>query len=148
MEKFERKVQFLPSKRLRKHLKALKMFPMSWLENGGWKELGGPEAVLFSGDGARVTDRMMRKRRERRVEKERGDRISELQDPLLQHILYFLPFKQVVQSNTLSKRWKHVSPTNPVLEFDDSFKFKYWCEDSKNTREREKSYTIMWSKIY
>ncbi len=116
--------------------------------------------MLFSGDGARVTDRMMRERRERRVEKERGDRIlclkmdriSELQDPLLQHILYFLPFKQVVQSNTLSKRWKHVSSTNPVLEFDDSFfKFKYWCEDSKNTREkteREKSYIIMWSKIY
>jgi hypothetical protein len=37
---YERKVEFLPSKRLRKHLKALKMFPMSWPENGGWKEVG------------------------------------------------------------------------------------------------------------
>ena len=25
---------------MHKHLKALKMFPMSWPENGGWKEVG------------------------------------------------------------------------------------------------------------
>ena len=44
------------------------------------------------------------------------DRISELPDPLLQEILSFLPTKQIVQSTILSKRWKHITTSIPVLE--------------------------------
>ena len=71
IEKFERKVQFLPSKRLRKHLKALKMFPMSWPEKGGWKEVGD-DRRWCSLVGMVLGWLMMRERRERRVEKDRG----------------------------------------------------------------------------
>jgi hypothetical protein len=46
------------------------------------------------------------------------DRISELPDHLLQEILSFLLTKQAVQSTILSKRWKHVGTTSPVLDFD------------------------------
>jgi hypothetical protein len=44
------------------------------------------------------------------------DRISVLPDPLLQEILSFLPTKQLVQSTILSKRWKHITTSIPVLE--------------------------------
>ena len=43
------------------------------------------------------------------------DRISELPDPPLREILSFLPINQVVQSTILSKRWKHMSTSIPVL---------------------------------
>jgi hypothetical protein len=64
------------------------------------------------------------------------DRISELPDPPLQHVLSFVPIKQVVQSSTLSKRWKHVWFTIPVLEFDKTFfESKLWCKDNKKARK-------------
>ncbi|KAK7858232.1 putative f-box/lrr-repeat protein [Quercus suber] len=64
------------------------------------------------------------------------DMISELPDTLLQQILCFLPTKQVVQSGILSRRWKHVWFTVPVLEFDQTcFESKLWCRDRKKTRQ-------------
>ena len=49
------------------------------------------------------------------------DRISELPEPILQHILSFLPFKQVFQCAILAKKWKHVWSTFPILRFDQTY---------------------------
>ncbi|TXG54092.1 hypothetical protein EZV62_019348 [Acer yangbiense] len=49
---------------------------------------------------------------------EEFDRISELSDPILHHIFSFLPFRQVVQTCVLSKRWERTWHSSPVLEFD------------------------------
>lgn len=49
------------------------------------------------------------------------DMISELPDPILQHILSFLPIKQIVQTTILSKRWTHLWFTFPSFEFDTNF---------------------------
>ena len=42
------------------------------------------------------------------------DRISELPEDVLQHILSFLPTKQVFQSTLLSTRWKHCGLHSPL----------------------------------
>ena len=78
------------------------------------------------------------------------DKISELPDFLLQQVLSFLTIKQVVQSSLLSKRWKHVWFTIPVLEFDGAyFESKLWWTERilDKYREREWSYIILRSKI-
>lgn len=49
------------------------------------------------------------------------DRISELPELILQHILSFLPFKQVFQCAILAKIWKHVWSTFPILRFDHTY---------------------------
>ncbi|KAJ4718676.1 F-box domain containing protein [Melia azedarach] len=50
---------------------------------------------------------------------DRMDRISSLPQPLLQHIMSYLPFKQVVQTSVLSTVWRQAWLTFPVLEFDE-----------------------------
>ncbi|KAI3943187.1 hypothetical protein MKW92_007094 [Papaver armeniacum] len=45
------------------------------------------------------------------------DRLSDLHDPLLHHIFSFLPFKCVVATCILSKRWKDLWISSPVLNF-------------------------------
>ncbi|KAM7263187.1 hypothetical protein ACFE04_000870 [Oxalis oulophora] len=47
------------------------------------------------------------------------DRISELPEGILHHILSFLTLKQVKQLSLLSKAWKQVSITHPILNFTD-----------------------------
>ncbi|OUZ99936.1 F-box domain [Macleaya cordata] len=45
------------------------------------------------------------------------DRISELSDALLLHILSFLPTKSVVSTCILSKRWRYLYTSIPILDF-------------------------------
>ncbi|XP_059445300.1 putative F-box/LRR-repeat protein At3g18150 [Corylus avellana] len=46
------------------------------------------------------------------------DRISELSDPILEHILSFIPTKQTLQLSILSKRWQRVWALYPVPDFE------------------------------
>ncbi|KAL1815583.1 hypothetical protein ACET3Z_018157 [Daucus carota] len=48
------------------------------------------------------------------------DRISNLPDPILTHILSFLPTKSAVGTTVLSKRWKSPFMSLPNLDFNDS----------------------------
>jgi hypothetical protein len=64
------------------------------------------------------------------------DRISELPDPLLQEILSFLPINQVVQSTILSKRWKHMSTSIPVLLYSGFYPSGYCNFVEKTIRSR------------
>ncbi|KAJ4705668.1 F-box domain containing protein [Melia azedarach] len=54
---------------------------------------------------------------ERRIDK--LDLISSLPEPLLHHIMSFLPFEEAVQTSILSKGWKQAWDTYPSLEFTD-----------------------------
>ncbi|KAI3886710.1 hypothetical protein MKX03_011132 [Papaver bracteatum] len=57
------------------------------------------------------------------------DRISELPDFLIQHILSFIPTKFVVPTTLLSKRWKNLWIHVPTLDFCDSNEFVSYDED-------------------
>ncbi|KAG8378302.1 hypothetical protein BUALT_Bualt08G0123300 [Buddleja alternifolia] len=46
------------------------------------------------------------------------DRISNLPDAVLQHILGSIELKQAVQTSILSKRWKNLWSSLPDLDFD------------------------------
>ncbi|GAU18372.1 hypothetical protein TSUD_202610 [Trifolium subterraneum] len=48
-----------------------------------------------------------------------ANRIDNLPDAILCHILSFLPTKQAATTNVLSKRWKSVWLYVPALDFDD-----------------------------
>ncbi|CAJ2639072.1 F-box/FBD/LRR-repeat protein At4g00160-like [Trifolium pratense] len=48
-----------------------------------------------------------------------ADRISELPDPILSHILSFIPTKLAATTSILSKRWKSVWHSVLTLDFDD-----------------------------
>ena len=61
------------------------------------------------------------------------DRISELPDHVLHHILSFLPDKQAFQTALMSKTWKHVITTFPMLQFNRVFNGSdFWCPENKN----------------
>ncbi|RZC82035.1 hypothetical protein C5167_044611 [Papaver somniferum] len=48
---------------------------------------------------------------------EAEDRISQLPDSLLHHILSFLDIEHVARSSLLSKRWKYIWTSIPTLVF-------------------------------
>ncbi|XP_074281953.1 putative F-box/LRR-repeat protein At4g15060 [Silene latifolia] len=50
------------------------------------------------------------------------DRFSDLPDFLVHHIISFLDTREAYRTCILSKRWAHISATNPILEFH------YYCE--------------------
>ncbi len=47
------------------------------------------------------------------------NRIGNLADTIVQHIMSFLPTKDAVKTSILSKRWKYLWLSVPVLDFDD-----------------------------
>ncbi|EOA15814.1 hypothetical protein CARUB_v10007349mg [Capsella rubella] len=51
------------------------------------------------------------------------DRISDLPNALICHILSFLPIKEAVSTSVLAKRWKPLFLDQPNLVFDDSIYF-------------------------
>ncbi|TXG68694.1 hypothetical protein EZV62_003629 [Acer yangbiense] len=62
------------------------------------------------------------------------DRISELPEPILHHILSFLPFKQVALTCVLSKKWEETWKRYPVFKIDESI----LCEDERYREIRMK----------
>ncbi|KAJ0047200.1 hypothetical protein Pint_03653 [Pistacia integerrima] len=50
----------------------------------------------------------------------RKDRISELPDHILLHILSFLPIRGVLRTSALSTRWKHLRTLITDIDYDDS----------------------------
>jgi len=61
--------------------------------------------------------RMKRKRSSESGERKEEDRLSDLPDEVLQHIMGFLPTKQAIQSCVLSKRWKNLWKGLTTLTF-------------------------------
>ncbi|XP_028806331.1 putative FBD-associated F-box protein At3g50710 [Neltuma alba] len=59
-------------------------------------------------------------RHERGSEIIRSDRLSNLSDDLLRHILSFLPTNDVIATSLLSRRWILLWIGLPILHFDDS----------------------------
>ncbi|XP_008799979.3 F-box/LRR-repeat protein At3g26922-like [Phoenix dactylifera] len=59
------------------------------------------------------------------------DRISELPEVVLLHILSFLPMCQVVRTSILSRRWRHLWTQVPVLDFGTHEpEFSLWSIES------------------
>ncbi|XP_051202064.1 F-box/FBD/LRR-repeat protein At5g22700-like [Lolium perenne] len=55
----------------------------------------------------------------------RGDRLGALQDDLVLHVLPFLPSREVVRSAVISRRWRHLWRSTPVVRVagsDDRFR--------------------------
>ncbi|XP_074282421.1 F-box protein At4g09920-like [Silene latifolia] len=50
------------------------------------------------------------------------DRFSDLPDFIVHHIISFLDTREAYRTCILSKRWAHISATNPIIEFH------YYCE--------------------
>lgn len=50
-----------------------------------------------------------------------GDRISELPDSLLHHVLSFCPIKEAARTSILSKRWNYIWATLPYLNLGEGF---------------------------
>ncbi|KAI3921382.1 hypothetical protein MKW98_013316 [Papaver atlanticum] len=48
------------------------------------------------------------------------DRISELPDTVLSHILSSIPTKSVVRTSILAKRWRYIWKSVPVMDFDEN----------------------------
>ncbi|KAJ3690769.1 hypothetical protein LUZ61_019933 [Rhynchospora tenuis] len=63
-----------------------------------------------------------------------ADRISGLHDSILTHILSFLPTKDAVQTRRLSKRWRNVWASVPVLNFVSA---DFWSDDSSSSRSEK-----------
>ncbi|KAG2398800.1 F-box/LRR-repeat protein [Vigna angularis] len=60
---------------------------------------------------------MKRKRTTESGERREKDRLSDLPDEVLQHIMEFLPTRQAIQTCVLSKRWKNVWKGMTTLHF-------------------------------
>ncbi|KAG6693186.1 hypothetical protein I3842_10G155400 [Carya illinoinensis] len=54
--------------------------------------------------------------------------ISTLPEPILQHILSFIPFKQIAQCSLVSKTWNMAWISFPFLKFDREFCIGYVIE--------------------
>ncbi|KAI3943188.1 hypothetical protein MKW92_007095 [Papaver armeniacum] len=71
------------------------------------------------------------------------DRLSDLHDPLLHHIFSFLPFKCVVATCILSKRWKDLWISSPVLNIQEwrrYSRFRFIETRDENTGQEDEYY--------
>ncbi|PNX91118.1 F-box/LRR-repeat protein, partial [Trifolium pratense] len=75
-------------------------------------------------------------------EEEMQDRISNLPDGVLSHILSFLPTKTTVQTSILSNRWHHIWKHQSVLYFNE-FIDDYHCYRHDQSDEQFKSFVVM-----
>ncbi|XP_022720848.1 F-box/LRR-repeat protein At4g14103-like [Durio zibethinus] len=64
------------------------------------------------------------------------NRITNLFDPLLEHIISFLPINDAVRTSVLSKRWKDLWISHPYISFDDNV-----LTDDHTTGHEEESNT-------
>ncbi|XP_059302527.1 putative F-box/LRR-repeat protein At5g02930 [Lycium ferocissimum] len=67
------------------------------------------------------------------------DQISQLPDPILQHILFFLPAKDGAQTSLLSKTWLKVWNLLPVFTFDFHHNLSLWKLLSMGKEEPEQA---------
>ncbi|XP_060190247.1 F-box/LRR-repeat protein 25-like [Lycium barbarum] len=67
------------------------------------------------------------------------DQISQLPDPILQHILFFLPAKDAAQISVLSKTWLKVWNLLPVFTFDFHNDLSLWKLLSTEKEESEQA---------
>ncbi|KAK3232054.1 hypothetical protein Dsin_003935 [Dipteronia sinensis] len=65
------------------------------------------------------------------------DMISELPEPILYHILSFLPFDEIARTSVLSTTWQRAWRTCPVLKFDLAVFKEYSLHSSTNFNEGE-----------
>ncbi|XP_059433951.1 F-box/FBD/LRR-repeat protein At4g26340-like [Corylus avellana] len=65
------------------------------------------------------------------------DRISELPDPILEHLLSFIPTKQTLQLSILSKRWQRVWALFPIPDFDQDLFVNNLRKVPPNEKEQE-----------
>ncbi|KAI9197739.1 hypothetical protein LWI28_003502 [Acer negundo] len=65
------------------------------------------------------------------------DRISELPEPILHHILSFLPSDEVARTSVLSTKWETAWRTCPVLKFDSAIFKDYSLHSITNLNEGE-----------
>jgi hypothetical protein len=65
------------------------------------------------------------------------DRLSELPEPVVEHILSFIPLKKILQLSTLSKRWQKVWTLFPIPQFNSKFYESNLYEISGNEKKRK-----------
>jgi hypothetical protein len=65
------------------------------------------------------------------------DRLSELSEPVVEHILSFIPLKKIVQLSTLSKRWQKVWILFPIPKFHSKFYESKLYEISGSKKKRK-----------
>jgi len=63
------------------------------------------------------------------------DRLSELPEPVVEHILPFIPLKKILQLNILSKRWQKV--WFPIPQFNSKFYESNLFEILGNEKKRK-----------
>jgi hypothetical protein len=72
------------------------------------------------------------------IMKHKADRISRLPEAIVEHILLFVPLKQILQLSILSKTWQNVIWTLfPIPEFYSDLDTSILFENSSNEKKAE-----------